>query len=531
MKKFVMLALLLLLLALAACTGNGGSGQPGTSTVDETEIVNITFHYIWGGRVFDPEWTAWQQAMEETGVFLEGTANPLFNTAGEEFNLQAALGFPAHLYAGTHASGFMQFGMEGAFIPLNNLLPTYAPAFYDLMTRFPEIRAAITAPDGNIYHLPGLNDIFETVASGRNYWIRQDWLDALSLDVPDTLAELEHALFAFRDYMPALTGNDVVFPVMAPDQTNLLQRLVPLWGARFQGNNNGARIAPAADGVTLYHTFLTPEFKYAIQNISRWYQEGIIDPQVFTRGGQYRQELFTSNQGAFLYHYPLSTGDFNAIMREFHPTFNLVAIKPPINPNGERVSEHQRIPVNNNGWAISHTNPHPERTLQFIDFHYTRRGRTLQSFGPEGIAFEYDANGNPVFLPRVWEQGMPTIEYIRSIHGAVQDGIGRWPDITFEHQLGGPETYDAFILYEAHGSFAPRMLPLMSFTLEERDEIAAITPLLNSHLNEYIQRFILEDWNGIAGQWDAFVAAANALGAQELVELHQAAFDRFNAGR
>ena len=494
------------------------------------DIVEITFHYTWGGNVFNPEWSSWIVAQEETGVNLVGVANPLFSSPAEELTLQAVEGFPAHLYAGGGGfrTLFMQYGMEGAFIPLNDLLPAYAPTFYDLMTRFPELRAAITAPDGNIYHLPGMNDVLETIASGRNYWIRQDWLDILGLDAPNTIDELEQVLIAFRDEMPAHTGNDVVWPVIGADMANLLNMLVPFWGARSMGNELEQRIVPDSNNV-LYNPWIADEFRTAIENISRWYQEGLIDQQIFTRGGGFRQELFASDQGAFAYHFPLSTGDFNHIIREIHPDFSLVAIAPPLNVNNQRVSEHQRPLINFNGWAISHNNPHPERTLQFIDFFYTRKGRDLQSFGTEGITFEYDAQGNPVFLPRIWEQGMPGLDYIRWTHGAVQDGIGRWPDIRFEHQMGGPETLEAMILYEANGSFAPIMLPLLPFNHEELQIVNEITPHLHAYLDEQVQSFIMGDWQAIAGQWDAFVQGAIAVGANDLLEVYQSAYDRFLA--
>jgi len=543
MKKFSkLLALLLAVLFVIAACGSPAAEVPAATPTptpaatptptpapapDVDDVVEITFHYTWGGNVFNPEWSSWIAAQEETGVRLEGVANPLFTTPLEEFNLQAVVGFPAHLYAGSFRNQFMEFGMQGAFIPLNDLLPVYAPTFYDLMTRFPELRAAITAPDGNIYHLPGMNDVLEDIASGRNYWIRQDWLDILGLDAPDTIEELEQVLIAFRDEMPAHTGNDVVFPIIGSDMSNLLNMLVPFWGGRTAGSELGSRIVPAADGSTLYNPWLTEEFRTAIENISRWYQEGLIDYQIFTRGGGFRQELFASNQGAFTYHFPLSTGDFNHIIREIHPEFSLVAIIPPLNVNGERISEHQRPLTNFNGWGISHNNPNPERTLQFIDFFYTRRGRDLQSFGTEGITFEYDAGGNPVFLPRIWEQGVPGLDYIRWTHGAVQDGIGRWPDIRFEHQMGGPETLEAMLLYEANGSFAPRMLPLLPFNHDELDTVNSITPHLHAYLNEHVQSFILGDWENISNQWDEFVEGAIALGAHELLEAYQSAFDRF----
>ena len=529
-------------MVLAACGGQGDQvpqetpatqEQPSnqtnqevqTTTPTEREVIELTFHYHTDLFVFNEEWPAWQQAFEHTGVRLVGTANPVATSGVEQFNLEAANQFPAHIYGGLALGNlFMQFGMEGAFVPLTDLIPIHAPNFYRIMQENPAVREAITAPDGNIYHFPTMPD---GLTAGRTFFIRQDWLDLLNLPHPQTVQELEDTLIAFRDEIPELVGVSHVWPYM-DDNWQMMLRLSNLWGARTYGHDSiHVRVAPREDSDEIYHTFLDPQFMVALQNMSRWYGMGLIDQEVFTRGNPTRHELLSTNMGGMTYHFPVSTADFNVQLRDVIDGFSFVPMVPPENILGQRVSEHQRLPVQNNGWAISHTNPHPIETVQFMDFFYSDLGRALMSYGAEGITFDFDENGQPYFLPYVFEQGVTAIDVIRNEMGGLRF-MGYKQIFQYEVDLATPEAAAAFEM-NIGGDFAVRQLPILSFNQQELDTINAIQPSLNAFLNESVQAFILGDWEDIEGQWDNFVQQAISIGANDLVAAYQSAFDRFLA--
>ena len=501
---------------------------PGTATAEpvlDREFLVLTIHYRAGNNtIFDPEWPAWQQAFALTGIRLEGTANPVATDDTVEFNLQAADRFPAHIYGGQNlAHHFMQFGMEGAFVPLNDLIERYAPNLTRILDENPVIRNFITAPDGNIYHLPTIPD--GLVEGGRAWFIRQDWLDLLGKDHPQDVHELEAVLFAFRDEIPALIGVDQVWPYIDGNWHNVM-RLANLWGARSFGQDaNAIRIAPREDRDEVFHTWTDDAFLYALENISRWYGEGLIDREFITRGAPARSELLSINAGGLFYDFPVSSAAFNSL-EEVIPGFNLVAMRPPANIHGQRISEHERLPVQPHGWAISHTNPDPAATMRFMDFFYSDMGRTLLSYGAQGITWEFDAAGNPVFLPHVFEQdARPTpTDYIRFEMGALRF-MGYKQFFDYERQMASGEALRAFEINYG-GPYSVRQLPPLNFNEQELATINDIRPGLNDFLNESIQSFILGDWQDIRGQWDAFVAQADALGRQEYVAAYQSAFLR-----
>ena len=519
----------------------GGTGQeqtpatleallPGTATaepVPDREFLTLTIHYRAGNNtIFNPDWPAWQQASALTGIVFDAQhINPIATEDIVEFNLQAANLFPAHIYGGQNISHlFMEFGMQGAFVPLNDLIAQYAPNFQRILDEDPVIRNFITAPDGNIYHLPTIPD--GLIEGGRAWFVRQDWLDLLGLDHPDTIEEFEAMLFAFRDEIPALIGVESTVPYIDGNWHNVM-RLANFWGARSFGQDaNAIRIAPREDRDEVFHTWTDDDFLFALENISRWYGEGLIDRQFITRGAPARQELLSTNQGGVFYDFPVSSAAFNDTLADVIPGFNLVAMRPPANIHGQRISEHERLPVQPHGWAISHTNPDPAATMRMMDFFYSDHGRTLLSFGAEGITFEYDASGRPVFLPHVFEQtDRPTpTDYIRFEMGALRF-MGYKQLFEYERQLATGEALRAFEINEG-GPYSVRQLPPLAFSAEELAIVNDIRPGLNDFLNESMQSFIVGDWEAIRPAWPAFVAQADALGRREYVAAYQSAFLR-----
>jgi len=528
-------ALLVAMFVLVACgddepevadePGNGAverpAPEPVTPDVDGEEIL-LTFHYHSGPNgVFIDDWPVWQQIAEHTGVRLTGTANPVADNAEEQFNLEAVSQFPADIYGGLNLGPlFMEYGMQGAFQPLNDLIDAYAPHIRALFDARPYIENFVTAPDGNIYFIPFVPD--GTVA--RTMFIRQDWLDILGLDQPETVEALEEVLIAFRDEMPAHTGNDTIIPLFDDNWFTLI-RYTTLWGARAFGNDIPAnRIVPREDSDELYHAWLTDEFMVGIQNLSRWYQEGLIDPQIFTRGNTSRQELLSQNMGGMTMHFPVSTAAFNDTLADEVEGINFVAMAPPAGVDGRRVAENQRIPVQASGWAISHNNAHPEATMRMFDFLFAPGGRYLMSFGAEGETFDF-VNGEPIFNDSVFEQDMPIPNFLRDHMGSLRF-LGYHQMFEYEVQIASPGAQHAFDLYGT-GEFFVRQLPPLSFSADEQAVIADIQSNLNAYLDENIQAMILGPWEDVEGNWESFVQGAIDMGADELVEALQSAFDRF----
>lgn len=137
--------------------------------------------------------------------------------------------------------------------------------------------------DGKIMALPGTNGD----SGPSEVWIRSDWMDQLGITVDVdgngciTIDELENIAQTFMEKNPGNAEN-VVGMAFAPwltsgdsDGTYSINAIAYAMGAFPKTWMN-------VDGKVIYGT-LTPETKEALRIVTKWYKEGLIDPQLGVR--------------------------------------------------------------------------------------------------------------------------------------------------------------------------------------------------------------------------------------------------------
>ena len=110
----------------------------------------------------------------------------------------------------------MKYGKQGVFIPLNDLIDKYAPNFKKAMVDLPYLKSSISAPDGNIYALPQINECYHCNYA-QKLWINQSWLDKLGLKMPTTTDEFHEVLKAFKEKDPNGNGKRDEIPLTGSD--------------------------------------------------------------------------------------------------------------------------------------------------------------------------------------------------------------------------------------------------------------------------------------------------------------------------
>ncbi len=175
-----------------------------------------------------------QAAREMTNIYLrDATAGKNTTDLAEALNLLLAQGDLPDIVGGNRIKEFVnQYGPEGAFVPLNDLVREHAPHIQAFWDSHPGLLEAISAYDGNYYYIPYLPD----GKFGRAWYIRQDWLDKLGLEQPQNVEEYHDVLTAFRDQDPNGNGLKDEIPFFARQWEEVI-RLVTLWDARSSGSD------------------------------------------------------------------------------------------------------------------------------------------------------------------------------------------------------------------------------------------------------------------------------------------------------
>ncbi len=552
MKKVLAIVLILALssMVFAGC-GNNGGDQAGSSTSEKVEDndtatsddtakedtetskettsdaaneevsgkvsdepVTFTFFNVFAGMPFDSEWEVWKEIEKETNVKLEGLVS--LSTTEEEtaYNMMLSSGDLADIISYKDIAELEKLGQDGGLIPLNDLIDEYAPNIKAFFESNPDYRKGATALDGNIYFIPK----FDNFPVSQVYWIRKDWLDKLDLEVPETLDQLQEVLTAFKEGDPNGNGLADEVPYFDRDTTWFFDNVLYMWDASTDWYARDSKI-----------TFgpLEEEFAYGIREASQWYADGLIDPEIFTRGGKARDTLLGGNLGGMTHDWVGSTSNYNSKLESEIEGFELVPMMPVANQKGDVVNRTYRYPIIP-GWGISTQCEDPITAIKFFDFFFGQVGHNLMNFGIEGNSYNL-VDGNVVYTEKITGAEGTPLSALRSM--GVQYRIGMVQDFAYEKAQVSDIANIAYDMY-SNGGFINNPVPSISgslnlrYTEDEAAEYQRIMANIDSYVDENVQKWVLGAGD-FETEYDMFVEELKNRGIQRAIEINQAAYERF----
>lgn len=540
LSNLIRTALILLLITAmtAACTsGQGGTASPDESTGDanapqtnggETgaseptegeeqtghliteEPLELTIHMHYGNSfVFQDDWPVFQEAAKLTNISLKGTAPSSASNSVELFNVTIASGDLPDIVHSNQKPIYDTYGMEGAFEPLNDLIDQYAPNIKAFYEEHPEVKQFATAPDGNIYFITIVLD--GAVAKG--WFIRQDWLDQLNLDVPTTVDEMYNVMKAFREQDPNGNGEKDEVPFFARLASAPLDFLV-FWNA-----NRGLYLEDGNIGYGPYED----AYQTGIENIAKWYQEGLIDQEIFTRGTQGRDIMLRENRGGITNDWLGSTAEYNDIVKETVAEFAFLPMLPPASVDGKIRVETRRNKLGSSGWGIASTSEHKIEAIKYFDFWFSEEGRRLMNFGIEGVHYDM-VDGKPQFKEEILNAEQGTLAKLQEDGAQIE--IGFHQDFEYERQWSNEIALQAEDMYVKADAFMEQY-PTLSYTEEEKDRRDRINGAISTYVEEMSQKWILGAEPLTDAGFASFRQSLKDMGVEELLQIEQAAYDRY----
>lgn len=185
--------------------------------------------------------------------------------------------------------------------------------------------------DGKIMAIPKTQ-----LSDGQDFlWVRKDWLDKLGLEEPKTMDEVADMLRAFVNDDPDGNGEDDTVGLISnsevygdyPNNMFAITNIFTAFGAYPDTWINGA------DGSVVYGS-VQPEMKAALELLSSWYAEGLLDQQFTTRTYDDNVALLSSGKcGAFIgpWWAPFNTGLTSSYATDDAEWVNVSA---PVGENG-----------------------------------------------------------------------------------------------------------------------------------------------------------------------------------------------------
>lgn len=457
------------------------------------------------------------EARKLTGVSLiDATAGRNSTDSNEAMNLLIAQGKMPDIVGGhLIQQPVNEYGPQGAFVPLNELVEEHAPNIAKFWEDHPGLKEAISAYDGNYYYIPYLPD----GKYGRAWFIRQDWLDALGLEQPQDVDELYDVLVAFRDQDPNGNGLKDEIPYFAR-QWEEVNRLLTLWDARSSGSDTYHDFYVNDEG-KLVHPYAQVAYRDALANVAKWYAEGLIDPEIFTRGSSSRDYLLSENLGGMTHDWFASTSGYNDALGDKIDGFNFIPFLPPASAGGVRMEEHRRIPIKPDGWAISHMAKDPVTVIKYFDFWFTEEGRLLSNFGVEGKTWDM-IDGEPVYKPEVLNSDSPVNSQMYLEGAQIQRGY--WQDYRYEWQWTSEAARKGIELYDSEDLLIDQFLGV-ALNKKEQAVFDRYWPSLRTYMLERQQAWILGSGD-VQADWDDYAKTLDKMGYADVIEVLNTAYER-----
>ena len=563
MKKrrllFLVLALVLLFtMAFAGCdkkteepaaTDSKTAEKTDESTGDTTEpeeagepVMISWFRQAMTFNVIDKQDEAlWFQELEKrTNVDIDLQGPP----AGEDYNSAAALMLASGTLTDLFSYNFALYdgGLASAIedgvvvnVSANEDYKAMVPNWFNTLEEYENVRRAVTLEDGTSALFCHVDLDLRRGA----YWglgIRQDWLDKLDLEKPETMDEMYDVLVAFRDGDPNGNGEKDEIPftdynLMGGTWFFGLSDVISPFGILYQEN----QIDPTTGEVGYWITVNDGEnFKQCVTTLNQWYSEGLLDPEFANQEGAAVDANMTGDISGVTHVWPSNFNIYNLALRENNPDASLEGLPALKGPDGVAYSPNSalvRPAASTEGTVVTteaESDGSIEACLKMINYMYSEEGTDLINWGVEGVSYTVNADGT-----RSWTEDLTNnADYSVNdmVHKYAQPTFGGWPKfMSYEAwgaiELNTPESVGAHKLWaEADNSL---LLPGLVLSAEESSEYARIMNDVKTAIVESFIKFIIG--TRPLEEVDDLVQQCKDLGIETALGYYQSAYDRYNS--
>lgn len=551
-RKLTTLLSLLLMLLMMVSTGALAAVNLDSALPIVTEPMEVDIGVFPQGAMimseFDPE-TFWNIRYfdDVTGLDINWQVyDPA--SKGETLSLMMAGGEMPDLLmgAGWDVNQVNDYGVtQGLLYPISTLLE-YMPTLSAIMEKQPELRAVLTAPDGQIYAFPGIGDA--KYSYPLRFWINKEWLANVGMEMPKTIDDLYNVLKAFKEQDANGNGdpNDEIPFTGSWDEEYPEDRLFKsFFGLADSGNGLAVDYtmdANADDRQIIYVPYAN-EYKDYLSTMNKFWTEGLFDPDMFTQSQVQCVAKEEDNlTGIWSGANPLSTLTSFENPYETWDALDLVT-----GPNGEIPAVNYYPLIYNFGNSAISADCDPEKAAalaNLMDYYYTPEWYNFNWYGPEyGSEYDYDGIG------AYYDENTKGYAF----KGTENKDMTRWTFkctyITFwetpgYHTVGNrfyeaewaeanPDSVVAQILKGQGGAFmtyekllnravVPYYREGIPPMFLSEDDIER-SQLLLSQLNDYVRNMEVKFITGeasIEADYDNFISTLESYGVQELLEIY-----------
>ncbi|MDF2937209.1 MAG: transporter substrate-binding protein [Paenibacillaceae bacterium] len=525
----------------AGCSGNSGNGKEEGATAGTTAVPSaganlqltgypivkepITLKLMGSKDAIDGPWDSlilFKEMEKLTNIKIEFDTPPKENYEEKKNLAFASAQLPDFFFKGKlKDKDILNYGSQGLLIPLEGLIDKYAPNLKKLLESYPDVRRAITAPDGHIYTLPqGTATNRDHSLYGPRLWPNMQLLKELGIaKLPENTDQLYTLLKTVKEKKP-----DSV-PLSAANLANLRWPILAAFGhilnydavtVGIEVRNDKVGFVPAMD-----------DYKQYLLYMNKLYKEKLLDNDMFSHTSQEFTAKGNDNRIAIFPDYApngvlkLTRED---ILEQKYPV--LPVLTSPVNKT--QVYPMSPLITDKGNFAITKTNKHPEATIRWVDYFYSMQGTALMDFG---VVLEQSKLDDPNFVFKAGSnlpEGAPADYYRKNL--TIQQGP-RFITKEYRDKIQQSEiwTYLTDITVEKYGAYGKEPFPVITLTQEDQQRVSVLSADIRKYVEQMEAKFIagVESFDN----WDKYVNTLKMMNIDELVKIHQTAYDRWNASK
>lgn len=526
----------------------GYDPTPGNLPIVTDASKVQTFHIV---RNRDPiqtveisELPTAQMLAEDTGIQIEWEEVPTVGLT-EKINLMMTSNdLPDAFWDCISNEMISTYMGQDILIPVNDLEEKYMPNLTQIYEENPEYKALATAPDGNRYGFPYIEEMYGLVRTPGPILINVDWLEKVGKEMPTTVDEWADCLRAFKaagdlngngidDEIPYTLGLASTDPY---DSYNSFNRFCAAFGCpNTEGDNRVDDFFGVQDGKVVF-TAADPAFRDTAEFFHGLYEEELIDVNSFTAASNPRYAMYwdqikgdTALYGCFSVWSPENDMPNPDVRNQYQP---LPRLEGPNGKIGEVInnSEMQRVAR----FAITSACETPEVLALMVNYMYTPDVSIACNWSPEGYVYHRDENGKLVFqfdddgnviIPEPWGSITEVSNNTRGTKGPTAIFNEYYEDkVEYDYAAQNLLKYQQTNGKEEYLEEITPMPPILK-TSEEMASITQIQTQIKNIVNDYRMRWILD--GGANESWEQYLSDLEAAGLSQLTDIFQGVYDRY----
>ncbi len=551
-------AVCLAVLTVLPAFGTGTQEQGGTAGGDSASIVNqsgfpivkeaVKLQFTAIQHAWSRNWgdmPMFQNYQEKTGIEIEWNMIPQSDQQEKVNIILASADYPDAMFAPGLVGRVTDAAMEGAIVPLNDLIDQWAPNIRKLFVDHPLVEQVCTLPDGNIYGFMAYDNHSTHQLTNQQMYINEKWLDRLGLEMPTTIDEFYDVLKAFKEQDANGNGdpNDempLAFWTGAGGEISQWITLFGPWGVvDTQMIENG----------TVFWGFLDDGYREGLKYWRKLYRDGLLEMESISQtmnqmkaksmnsdgvpvlGCSYAlapQFIWNNNDLVFLYIDNLSARSMDEV--KLNPKREIWIVPPLAGPTGTRMWQHNPGGGNirRDRAFIFNVNEYPEATTRWFDTFFENKWALKMHLGEEGINWVVGSDG--YYTEQTTPEGMNRNEFrAQSCPGS--GGFG--PYYYDRDTVPKKPIQSRHVMLEKQTNVYLDYIPEETFpnafvypTEEENDFLTQYEQEMMNYAWEMTAKFIFGDMD-IDAQWPKFVEQCKSMKADEILKIRQAQYDRF----